>query len=186
MYSVSFFYNGQSGSPYSFIYASSPNPFGNASNASLVYIPRADEQINFADLKDATGTIVYTAAQQQQDFNSFVNNDKYLSKKRGQYADRNGQRTPWNHEVDMKIMHEFKFKGDNKQRSLVVSLDVFNCNLINYQWGHINFVTNVKTTLLTCLLFANDAAGKKPGAPSTGYTQHSTILNRLQPALLYC
>lgn len=168
---VSFFYNGQSGSPYSFIYASSPNPFGNASNASLVYIPRADEQINFADLKDATGTIVYTAAQQQQDFNSFVNNDKYLSKKRGQYADRNGQRTPWNHEVDMKIMHEFKFKGDNKQRSLVVSLDVFNVlNLINYQWGHINFVTNVNNYTVNLLAFANDAAGKKPGAPSTGYT----------------
>ncbi len=175
--SLSFFYSGVSGSPYTFIYSSSPNPFGNSSNANLAYIPKASEQLNFADVKDAAGTVTYAAAQQQADFNSFVDNDKYLSKRKGQYTERNGQRTPWNHELDLKLMHEFKFKGDNKQRSIQLSLDVFNVlNLLNNDWGHISFVTNVNNYNVNLLAFANDAAGHKPGAPSTGYTPTFTYV----------
>jgi hypothetical protein len=170
--SLSFFYSGQSGSPYTFIYSSSPNPFGNASNANLVYIPKAGEQLNFADIKDAvTGAVTYSAAKQQTDFNNYISNDKYLSERRGEYTQRNGQRTPWNHELDMKLMHEFKFKGNNKQHSLQLSVDVFNLlNLLNNDWGHISFVTNVNNYDVNLLAFTNDAAGLKPGAPSTGYT----------------
>lgn len=170
--SLSIFYSGQSGSPYTFIYSSSPNPFGNSSNANLAYIPKAGEQLNFADIKDITGTtVVYSAAQQQNDFNNYVNNDKYLSSRRGQYTERNTERTPWNHEVDMKIMHEFHFKGDNKQHSLQISLDIFNVlNLLNNDWGHISFVTNVNNYNVNLLKFVNDATGKAPGTPATGYT----------------
>lgn len=170
--SLSIFYSGQSGSPYTFIYSSSPNPFSNSSNANLVYIPKAGELLNFADIKDITGTtVIYSAAQQQTDFNNYINNDKYLSTRRGEYTERNGERTPWNHEVDLKLMHEFKFKGSNKQHSLQVSLDIFNVlNLINNDWGHIAFVTNVNNYNVNFLKFANDDTGKAPGAPATGYT----------------
>ena len=178
---LSVFYSGQSGSPYTFIYSSSPNPFGNSSNANLAYIPKAGEQLNFADIKDAvTGAVTYTAAQQQQDFNNFVNNDKYLSERRGQYTQRNGQRTPWNHELDLKLMHEFKFKGENNQHTLQLSVDIFNVlNLLNNDWGHIAFVTNVNNYDVNLLAFANDAAGHKPGAPSTGYVP---TFNYVKPA----
>lgn len=167
--SLTFFYAGQSGSPYTFIYASSPNPFGNASNAGLVYIPKEGEQLNFADIKDpVSGAVTYSAAQQQTDFNNYINGDKYLSERRGQYTLRNGQRTPWNHEVDLKLLHEFKFK--NSGNSLQLSLDIFNVlNLINNDWGHISFVTNVNNYDVNLLAFATDASGHKPGAPSTGY-----------------
>ena len=175
--SLSFFYSGVSGSPYTFIYTSSPNPFGNLSNANLAYIPKAGEQLNFADVKDASGSVTYSSALQQADFNSFVNNDQYLSKRRGQYTERNGQRTPWNQELDLKLMHEFKFKGDNDKRSLQISLDLFNVlNLLNNDWGHISFVTNVNNYNVNLLAFATDAAGKKPGAPSTGYTPTFTYV----------
>lgn len=169
---LSFFYSGQSGSPYTFIYASSPNPFGNASNANLLYIPKEGEQLNFADIKDATGTtVIYSAAAQQNDFNNYINNDKYLSTRKGQYAERNSERTPWNHELDLKLMHEFHFKGSNKQHSLQISVDVFNVlNLLNNDWGHISFVTNVNNYTVNFLKFATDANGKAPGAPATGYT----------------
>jgi hypothetical protein len=160
--SIAFFYAGQSGSPYSIIYQSAP--FSNSSNAPLPYIPKSQNDINLA----STGS--YTAAQQWIDLNNFIENDPYLKNHRGQYAERNALRTPWNHEVDMKLMHEFKLGTNNKQHSLQISLDVFNVlNLLNNDWGHINFVTNVNNYTVNFLKFATDANGKKPGAPSTGY-----------------
>ncbi len=156
---ISIFYSGISGSPYSLVYQSAP--FGNGSNAPLPYIPKDASDIRLAD----NGT--YTAAQQWNDLSAFINGDSYLKTRKGQYAERNGLRTPWNHELDMKLMHSFKF---NNEKSLQLSLDVFNVlNLINNSWGHITYVTNVNNYTVNFLKFVTDANGKKPGAPSTGY-----------------
>jgi len=166
--SLTFFYSGVSGSPYSLIYQSPP--FGSGSNAPLPYIPRDQSDINLVDKKDAGGNVVYSAQQQWTDLDNFISDDKYLSKRRGQYAERNGLRTLWNHELDMKIMHEFKLSKTNKSQSLQVSFDVFNVlNLLNNDWGHVTFVTNLNNYTVNFLQFVNDANGIKPGAPSTGY-----------------
>ncbi len=160
--SLSFFYAGTAGSPYSLVYQSAP--FGNGSNAMLPYIPKDQSDIRLAD----NGT--YTAAQQWTDLNNFINGDKYLSTRRGQYAERNGLTTPWNHDVDMKIMHEFKLSKSNKNKTLQLSLDVFNVlNLLNNDWGHVTFVTNLNNYTVNFLKFVKDANGKAAGAPSTGY-----------------
>ncbi|PWU04947.1 MAG: TonB-dependent receptor [Bacteroidetes bacterium] len=163
--SLSFFYAGQSGSPYSFIYASGGAPFGNSSNANLPYIPANQSEIHLAD----KGT--YTAAQQWADLDAFISGNDYLKTRRGQYAERNGARTPWNHELDMKLMHEFRFKvGGEKIHTLALSLDIFNVlNLLNNDWGHITFVTNTNNYTVNLLTFVKDANGVKPGAPATGY-----------------
>ena len=165
--SVSLFYSGQSGNPYSLIYQSAP--FGNGSNAPLPYIPKDASDINLADY--TLNGQLYTAAQQATDLFNFINSDKYLSGKKGQYAERNGMRTPWNHELDLKIMHEIKLSRTNKAQSLQISFDVFNVlNLINNAWGHVNFVTNVNNYTVNFLKFAKDANGKAVGAPATGYS----------------
>jgi hypothetical protein len=172
--SLAFFYAGQSGNPYSLIYTSTP--FGNSSNASLPYIPADQNDIHLADYTRSNGA-VYTAAQQWTDLDNFVKSDNYLSKHRGEYAARNALRTPWNHELDMKLMHEFKFNGS---KSLQVSLDVFNVlNLLNNDWGHITFVTNVNNYTVNFLRFATDASGLKPGSPASDYTP---TFNYLPPA----
>ncbi len=159
--SLAFFFSAQSGSPYSFIYSSSPNPFNNASNANLIFIPKDQSQINLADVKDGNGNITYSAAQQWTDLDRFINNDSYLKKHRGEYAARNGARTPWNSELDLKLMHEFKF---GKSHSIQVSFDVFNfLNMLNNDWGHITFVTNVNNYTANLLKFVNDANGVAPG-----------------------
>ena len=161
--SVAFVYSGQSGNPYSLIYQSAP--FGNGSNAPLPYIPKDASDIKLKD----NGT--YTAAQQWADLDNFINNDDYLKTRRGQYAERNGLRTPWVHQLDMKLMHEFKLNKNNPKQSLQVSLDVFNVlNLINNDWGHVNFVTNLNNYTVNFLKFVTDANGKAAGAPATGYT----------------
>lgn len=168
--SLSFFYSGQSGSPYSVVYASGGNPFGNAANANLPYIPKDQSDIKLVD----KGT--YTAAQQWTDLNNFIDNDPYLRTRRGKYAERNGLRTPWNHELDMKLMHEFRLSKKDKSKSLQLSLDIFNVlNLLNNDWGHITFVTNVNNYTVNLLTFVADPAnGSTPaipvGKPSSGYT----------------
>ena len=160
--SLSFYYSGISGSPYSPVYQSAP--FGSGTNAALPYIPKSQSDINLKD----NGT--YTAAQQWTDLNTFIDGDKYLKSRRGQYAERNGLRTPWNHDLDMKLMHEFKLSKTNKSHTLQVSIDLFNVlNLLNNDWGHVNFVTNLNNYTVNLLKFVADANGKNPGAPSTGY-----------------
>jgi hypothetical protein len=164
---LAFFYAGQSGSPYSAVYNSGGNPFGNAANANLPYIPRDQNDIRLADF--TKNGQVYTAAQQWTDLNNLITGDKYLNSRRGQYAERNGLRTPWNHDVDMKLMHEFKF-GKEGSRSIQISLDIFNVlNLLNNNWGHVYFVTNVNNYTVNVLTFVKDANGVAAGKPSSGY-----------------
>lgn len=159
---LSFYYGGQSGNPYSLVYQSAP--FGNGSNALLPYIPKNQSDINLKD----NGS--YTAAQQWSDLNAFIDGDRYMKTRKGQYAERNGLRTPWVHDADLKIMHEFKLSKTNKQHSLQISFDVLNVlNLLNNSWGHVNFVTNLNNYTVNFLKFVSDANNKAPGTPASGY-----------------
>ena len=170
--SVSFFYSGVSGSPFSLVYQSAP--FGSGSNAAIPYIPKNQADAN---LKDNGAS---TASQQWTDLDAFINGDKYLSTRRGQYAERNGLRTPWNHELDMKLMHEFKLNKKNSKQTLQVSLDIFNVlNLIDNSLGHVTFVTNLNNYTVNFLKFVADANGKAVGAPASGY---SPTFNFVKPA----
>jgi len=167
--SLTFFYSGQSGNPYSVIYASGGAPFGNAANANLPYIPKDANDIRMADKANSDGSI-YTAAQQQADLSKFISSDNYLKNRRGKYAERNTLHTPWNHELDLKLMHEFRLSKADKSKTLQISFDVFNVlNLINNDWGHITFITNVNNYTVNMLTFVKDANKVVPGKPSSGY-----------------
>ncbi len=156
--SLNFFYSGQSGSPYSLIYAGTPGNIVNP-NSALPYIPTVAESNTM--ILDATNRAA---------FNAFVDADSYLKTRRGQYAERNGLRTPWNHDLDMKLMHEFKLSASNPSHTLQVSLDVFNVlNLLSNSWGRITFVSNTNNYTVNFLKFVTDGNGKAPGDPSTGY-----------------
>ena len=164
--SLTFFYAGQSGNPYTLIYQSAPGSGG--SNAPLPYIPRDQSDIRLANY--TLNGALYTADQQWNDLNNFIDGDKYLKTRRGQYAERNGLRIPWNNELDIKLMHEFKLSKKHKEQSLQISLDIFNVlNLLNNSWGHVNFVTNVNQYDVNFLKYATDANGKAAGTPASGY-----------------
>jgi hypothetical protein len=166
--SLSFFYAGQSGNPYTVIYQSAP--FGSGSNAPLPYIPKSQTDINLIDKKDGAGNVVYSASQQWIDLNNLIEGDKYLKKRRGQYAERNGLRTKWVNDLDMKLMHEFKLSKKDKSKSFQISFDVFNVlNLLTNSWGHVTFVTNLNNYTVNFLQFVKDANGKNPGIPAGGY-----------------
>ena len=180
--SLAFFFGKQSGSPYTLIYQSAPGTGG--SNAPLPYVPKNQSDIRLVDYV-LNGT-TYTAAQQWTDLNNIIEGDDYLKTRRGQYAERNGLHTPSVNSLDMKLMHEFRLSKTNKQHSIQISLDIFNVlNLLNNDWGHVNFVTNVNQYNVNFLKYSSyslDAngnpvavgttgslAGKNVGSPSTGY-----------------
>ncbi len=161
----------QSGSPYTWVYNN--NFLGNGQqNVQLAFIPGSASDITLVNnvgtqekpvyALDGTGA-VYTA------LNNFINNDAYLSTRRGQYAERNAARTPWNNQADVRFMLEAKLgKLDADVTGAVptghtiqISFDIVNFgNLLNSNWGRQYFVPNTfNSTLgtgLTQVAFADN------------------------------
>jgi hypothetical protein len=186
---LAFFLTAQSGSPYTLIYQGAPGTGG--SNAPLPYVPKNQSDIRLVDYTLNGQT--YTAAQQWADLDALITGDKYLNSRRGQYAERNGLRTPSVTQLDMKIAHEFKLSKINKQHSIQVSLDIFNVlNLLNNSWGHVNFVTNVNQYTVNFLKYSaysldasgnpvavgtpGSVTGKAVGTPASGYIPTFTFV----------
>jgi len=148
--SISMLYNGTSGSPFSFVVQGDLNRDGSSRN-DLVYIPRDASEINLVDITDSSGAVVTSAEEQWANLNNYIENNDYLSSRRGQYADRNGAKTPWNHRMDSRFEYGINLKGSQK---LNISLDVFNVfNLINRNWGKLVFVPNVVNSSFSLLSF---------------------------------
>ncbi|HEV7781628.1 MAG TPA: carboxypeptidase regulatory-like domain-containing protein, partial [Chitinophagaceae bacterium] len=102
---ISLFYSGSIDGRFSYVYGADFNRDGVNGN-DLIYIPkdaRNTNEITFVPTAAING-IVYSAAQQAQLFEDYINQDKYLRKHRGQYAERNGAQIPWRNQVDLRIM----------------------------------------------------------------------------------
>ncbi len=110
-------------------------------NNELIYVPKAATEIRFAPL--TVGNITYTEAQQQATFFNYVNQDKYLSTRKGQYAERNASVLPMLHRFDVSIVQEFFVKVKGKRNTLQFRADILNIgNRINNKWGVSQRVTN--------------------------------------------
>ncbi len=148
---VSLLYNGRSGSPFSFVYQGDPNRDGSSRN-DIVYIPRDQSEIVLVDFDDADGNLV-SAEEQWQNLDAYIESNDYLRARRGDYAQRNGARTPWNHELDMKLAFNRRFKGG---KGITVSMDVLNVlNMVNKDWGRLVFVPNVVNSSFSLLRFVD-------------------------------
>jgi hypothetical protein len=122
----------QSGSP--FTYAINSNSLtGNGQQVDLFYIPKNNGENPYN-----------LSASQLADFNNFIDVDSYLSKHRGEYTTRNGARTPWNNQMDLRLMHDFNFKvGGGKTNTLQVTFDIINfSNMLNKNWGVYYYTPN--------------------------------------------
>lgn len=61
---------------------------------------------------------------------------KYLKKRRGQFAERNGARLPFAHTINMTLEQKFRIKLSGKRVELAIRYDVFNfTNMLNRNWG---------------------------------------------------
>ncbi|HEV8283184.1 MAG TPA: carboxypeptidase regulatory-like domain-containing protein [Chitinophagaceae bacterium] len=149
--SIGLFYSGNSGTPFTYLVNGDLNNDGRFGN-DLIYVPANPSQIKFIDFLNTDNTVRFTAAQQAAAFEQFIQDDYYLRKRRGQYAERNGRSTPWEHVIDARIAQDFYITAGGKKHDLQVSFDIFNLtNLINDEWGRQYSVGNQAYTVLTSL-----------------------------------
>lgn len=137
-------YTGQSGQPFSYVMSRGIiSDYDNSEDNDLIYVPRNTSEIIFVD----NGSV--SAAQQAQAFDQYITNDKYLSKRRGQYTERNGSRAPFTNIVDLKIQQDFNLRLFGQKYQFQLTYDVFNLtNMINRNWGRQYFMLNDNYRLL--------------------------------------
>ena len=129
------YYSGTNQGRLSYVFSNDMN--GDTFGQDLIFIPRPD-QTNFVDVKNKeTGKVTYSAAEQQRDYEAFLNGNSYLKKRQGQYAERYGDVQPWINQFDFKFMQDIASNfGSNNRYSLQFSVDILNVgNLLNKNWG---------------------------------------------------
>jgi hypothetical protein len=123
-----------SGSKISYIYSNDLN--GDGQNNDLIYIPNAASELTFATL--TAGGKTFTPADQQAAFDAWIEGDEYLSSRRGQYAERNGQELPWQTRFDFTIAQDFfvKVGPSGKRNAIQIRFDILNVgNLLSDKSG---------------------------------------------------
>lgn len=90
----------------------------------LIYIPNDASEVKWASPEDA------------KNFFAFVEQDKYLSAHKGQYAEAYSVYSPWTHRVDLRYAHDFVVMAGGKKNILQLNIDFKNVlNIFNPAWG---------------------------------------------------
>jgi hypothetical protein len=156
------FYNGQIGNNYSFIVQAASGGINDINldgipNNDLIYIPRNASEIQFQTytrdvdvssfgFTDANGNLITRASYtltpefQWEGFNRFIEGEKSLKNRRGQFAERNGAVAPWNHRFDLRFTHTINAPSKKAKHQVQITWDIINIgNLLNKKWGVIQF-----------------------------------------------
>lgn len=129
----SLFYQGSHQGRINYIYSTDIN--GDSYRYDLMYIPKDAREIEFVNIVSG-GNVVYTAEEQQVAFWKYVEQDKYLSKNKGKYAERFGALMPWLHRFDFKLLQDIYVSQGSRKHNLQISFDILNVgNLISSDWG---------------------------------------------------
>lgn len=135
------------------------NNDGQSAN-DLIYVPRNASDIILE--AHATGGDTRTATEIWNQLDAYISQDKYLSSRRGQYAERNGLLLPFYKRLDLNFTQDFFVKVKNKRNTIRFTADVFNFgNLLNKDWGI--FQTTTRTALLN--LKRVETTGANAGKP---------------------
>ena len=166
-------YVGQQSNPFSYIAAGDLNG-DRVNNNDLIFVPNKGSDIRFSPL--TVGTRVYTEAEQQAAFDAFIEQDEYLSTRRGQYAERNGGLLPYLHRLDLSVAQDVFVKIGGKRNSFQIRMDILNfTNMLNNDWG-----VSQRATAPQLLNFVSRDASNVPSyrLATQRLTDGSTILAR--------
>jgi len=136
----SLFYEGREGMPFSYTYKDGADLLNDdSSDNALIYIPRNQNEINLLD-----GVNGLSSQQQWNALNSFIESNDYLRKRRGKYAERNGDRAAsWSHVIDLKFVQDLNIDLGRNKNTIQFTMDIFNfTNFLNKDWGIRKFVPN--------------------------------------------
>ena len=169
---ISLFYNGQSGQPISYLYN---GDFNNDSQTNdLIFVPANQSQINLvtipavAPTATSPGRPAVTSDEQWEALNAFIENDDYLRTRRGQYAERNEARLPFQHQFDIRVLQDIGVSLGNTSNRLQLSFDLLNVgNLLNKEWGFDNTVANQGFNLIN---YTGLGTGNLASTPTFTYT----------------
>jgi len=130
---VSMFWQTFNGGNISYSFSGDLNGDGGTSN-DLIYIPKDTSEMNFEQFT-ASGT-TFTVAQQTAAWDAFINQDPYLSKHRGQYAERGAAFLPFSSNLDFSIAQDIIARIGKTKHNFQVRADILNFgNLLNHNWG---------------------------------------------------
>jgi hypothetical protein len=168
---VSIFYNGQSGQPLSYIYNGDMNNDGTTND--MIYIPAKQSDINLITIPASGSNPAITPDEQWANLDAFISHDKYLKSHRGQYAERNAARSPFQNQFDLQLLQEFKVKAGNSTNRLQLTFAILNVgNMLNKKWGHSEYASNQQFNLInykglvgSTPTFTYDGSGQTNGYP---------------------
>lgn len=145
--SITAFYNGHDGLPYTWIFDGDAN--GDRIYQDPAYIPLVnDPSVSYVWGKSAA------TAEQIAAFQAYISSNTYLDARRGTVAERNGDRTPWVNQMDVSFQQELP--GFFKEHKSVLRLDIYNfLNLLNKDWGQTRNVGGYDTRYLAKLSKVN-------------------------------
>jgi len=133
---ISTFFEYAQGGRFNYTYGGDINNDGAGGN-DLIFIPTTAQ----------IATMTFSGAGQGAALDKYINQDDYLSGRRGQYAERYGALAPWRGKWDFKILQDYNFKvgAAKKTHTIQLSLDVLNLgNLLNSDWGLIQQPNSVQ------------------------------------------
>ena len=117
----------------SYVFSGDMN-FDTASGNDLVYIHKDQSEMNFSAFTASGRT--FTAAEQAAAWDAYINQDPYLSKHRGQYAERGAVFLPQVKRMDLSISQDIFGSMGGQRHSGQIRLDIVNFgNLLNSSWG---------------------------------------------------
>jgi hypothetical protein len=122
-------YQGYQTGRWSYTYSNDLN--GDGISSDLMFIPENAGDIQFTTYNGMT------PEEQSNAFWTYVNNNEYLSSRKGKYAERYGEVKPWIHRFDAKLVQDvYSNFGTDRRFTLQISVDVLNLgNMINDSWG---------------------------------------------------
>ena len=116
----------------SYIFGSDAN--GDTGTNDLIYIPRNVSEMNFKSYTSQGRT--FTPDEQAAAFDAYINQDAYLSKHRGEYAERGAVFYPLVKRMDLSVTQDVFHSVKGMKHSGQIRLDITNFgNLLNHNWG---------------------------------------------------
>jgi hypothetical protein len=131
--SVSLFWEARNNGNTSYTFANDMNGDSGTVN-DLIYIPRDTSEMNFQSF--AVGTRTFTPAEQAAAFEAYIQQDRYLSEHRGEFAKRGAVLLPIVNRADLSVTQDLFANIGGRRNAFQIRADIQNFgNLLNSDWG---------------------------------------------------
>lgn len=143
--SIAFFLDAFQGNT-SYTFAGDMNGDGAVGN-DLIYVPRNQSEMNFQQYAVTVSgvTRTFTVQEQADAWERFIAQDKYLSTRRGQYAERGAVFLPMTWRGDLNISQDIFRNVGGKRNTIRLQADILNfTNFLNKNWGQGYFIQSTQ------------------------------------------